>query len=171
MPERHRDAEKLRRRNRDAQREREDGEREELARASGRDARQQPRHDPPAADEDERGQDCDLEGREPKAGGHARIARAPTVDRRHHDEHEDSQQIFDDEPADRDVSGPRVQVAIVGEDPDEDNRAGDREADPKTSPAVDVQPNACDDHAQASGDNALRNCPGTATRQTATSSM
>ena len=86
------------------------------------------------------------------------VPSAPTVNRRHHDEHEDGQQIFDDEPADRDVSGPRVQVAIVGEDSDEDNRAGDREADPEDQPRR-RRPAECvgDRHPQARGDDALRN--------------
>ena len=69
------------------------------------------------------------------------------------------------------MSGPRVQVAIVGEDPDEDNRARRPRADPKTSPAVDVQPNACATTMPRPVATTLcAIAPGTATRQTATSS-
>ena len=59
--EREGDVEQMRRAVCDAERDREDGESEQLARAGARDLVQDPRHDAPAADEHQRDEHRDLE--------------------------------------------------------------------------------------------------------------
>ncbi len=49
--------------------------------------------------------------------------------RRQQHQHDDGEQVLDDEPADGDVAGGRVQVAVVGEHADEHHRAGHRQRD------------------------------------------
>ena len=81
-------------------------------------------------------------------------------DRQQH-EREHGEQVFDDEPADRDVAGRRVQIAVVGQDADEHDGARDRERHAeddsgRPAPAERVR----DDRAEHRGDGTLRDGAG-----------
>ena len=76
-------------------------------------------------------------------------------------EREHREQILDDEPADGDVSGRRVQVAMVGEHADEHDRArdGERHAEDDACRPAPAEP-ARDDGAEHRRDGALRDRAG-----------
>ena len=56
-----------------------------------------------------------------------RVCRSVPKNAGHQHQHQDRQQVFHDQPADRDVTGRRVQVPAVGQDADQHDRAGDRQ--------------------------------------------
>ena len=127
-PEGHRDAEELRRSHGDAEGHAEDGQGEQLPRPGGGHAVQQPGDEPSPDDERQGHHRGELGHGDPEAGGDPPApALARAEDGRQQHEHEDREEVLDDEPADGDVPGRRVQVAVVGEDADEDDRARDRD--------------------------------------------
>jgi hypothetical protein len=84
-----------------------------------------------------------------------RIARGE--DGRQHHEDEDGEQILHDEPADGDVSGRCMELAVVREDADQDDSAGDGERDPEDDRARPLPAKqAGDAGAQHRSDGALR---------------
>ena len=114
-----------------------------------------------AGDEDEGRQHGDLDHGERQRHRQARALRTAREDRRHHHEHQHGQQVLDHQPPDGDVARRRVEVAIVRQDPDEHDRARDRQPDAKheagsASPAKGMG----DQQAQARGDRALRDGAG-----------
>ncbi len=154
--ERHRHAEELRRRHGDAERHDEHREREQLPGPCRRDARQDPWHEPPSADENQGGQRRHFDRCQSKADRHAGIRRTRTEDDGHQYQHEDGQQVFDDQPADGNVAGACMEIAIVREHANQHDRAGHRQCDPEHEPLGRVpaeQPR--DDDAQQSGRGAL----------------
>ena len=120
----------LRRSDGDAEGEDEDGQREQLARAGGGDAVEQPGDEPPPPTRNVSATSAaTLTSGEPD--GRAAIAAAPAParaeDGRQQHQHEDREQVLDDEPADGDVAGRRVQVVVVGQHADQHDGAGDRD--------------------------------------------
>ena len=66
-------------------------------------------------------------------------------DRRHQHQHEHREQILDDQPADRDVPGRRVQLAVVREHADEDHGARDRQRHAEDDAGAQAPAGALDD--------------------------
>ena len=106
----------------------EHGQGEQLPRAGRGHAVEQPGDEPPADEERQGHQRGDLDHGEPEADGDPpRPGSAAAEDGRQQHQHEDGEQVFDDQPADRDVAGRRVQVAVVREDAHQHDRARHRD--------------------------------------------
>jgi hypothetical protein len=133
--ERERDIEQHRRAVCDAERDRQHGEREELARARARDLVQDPRHDAAPADEHERDEDRDLQRREPEAeqelAGLDRSAAGRRRERGQEHQREHHREILDDEPADGDPAVQGIELVALFECTQQHDRARDRQCQPE----------------------------------------
>ncbi len=82
-------------------------------------------------------------------------------ERRQQHQREHGEEILDDEPADGDVPGLRVQVVVVGEDAHQDDRARDRQRHAEDQPGRPVPSRGTGDHgAERRGDPALHDRSG-----------
>jgi hypothetical protein len=63
-----------------------------------------------------------------------RLPAAVREDRGHQHQDEDGEEVLDDQPPDRDVAGRRVQLAVVGQDADQHDRAGHRQREAEDDP-------------------------------------
>ena len=123
----HRGAEQLRPRHRDAQCQNQNGQREQFANVS-RPSCEQPGNQPPADVQHHRDQQTDLQHRQAPAT--ATIWPAPVrlpnrnSNRQQH-QHEHRHQILDHQPADGDMADRRVQIVMVGQHAEQNDRAGD----------------------------------------------
>ena len=160
--EREGDVEQMRGPVRDAERDRQYGESEQLARAGARDVVQDPRHDASAADEHERHEHRDLERRHPKSGQQrARISGAVGRERGQEHQREDRCEVFDDQPAHCDVAVLRVELVALLERAQQHDRACDRESETEYEPGRQIPaPPARESCADHGGDGDLRHCAG-----------
>ena len=138
-----RDAEHRRRQEGEPDRDGEHGQREQLLRALVRDEGQEARHETGAGDDHDDHEEGGLAERQGDvAEGAEAIGRClvgpaeERRDRRQQDEDDDRHQVLDDQPADRDPALRRVELAAIGDRPEQDDRARDRQRQPEhQSPA------------------------------------
>ena len=126
----------------DTESQHENGQSEQLARASRGHPVEQPRHHPPASEEDQGHHGDDLHRGQASRHGHAADPAPPGAkDGGKEYQRDDGEQILDDQPANRDVPGGRIQLSMVGQNPDKHDstchRDGQSEHNPgRPSPAA-----------------------------------
>ncbi len=155
--ERHRDAEECGRSHGDAEREREDRQREELPRAGVGDVVEHEGNDPRADHDREADERGDLQRGHRQRHHDARLRSGIGKEDGQQHERQHREQILDDEPADGDVSGRRMKLAMIGKHADKHDRARDRQRhaeDDARGPAPSEP--ARDDGAEQGGHGALR---------------
>ena len=108
----------------------------------------------------------------PSADQSGVLRRRCAEERRQQDEREHREQVLDDEPADRDVAGLRVQVVVVGEHANQDDRAGDgqRHAEDRCRPTSPIRSARASTAPRTVATTLCAIAPGTATPRTASSS-
>ncbi len=119
------------------------------------------RDDARANDKRERDERADFEDREPERQRQCPDAAGPFAeDHGQQHEHQDREQIFDHEPADRDVAGRGVQIVVIGQDAREYDRARHGKGEPKDDAGRPVPAErASDDRTETRGRDTLNNGP------------
>jgi hypothetical protein len=131
-PQGHGRPEQFGRPDRDPEDENEHGQGEQLTGAGPCHSVEYPGDHPSADQEGEGDERRDLEdGQHDGQGQLAGAADLRAEHDRQQDQDEDGVQVLNNQPADRDVPGPRVQGTVVGEDAGQDDRAGHRQGQPE----------------------------------------
>ena len=120
---------------RDAERDSQHCQREQLARTGACDVVQNPRDDAPAADQHQRDEHRDLErGHRQPGQQRARIGTALGSQRRQEHQCEDHREVLDDQPADGDVAVLRVELVALLERAQQYDRTCDRQRQAEYQP-------------------------------------
>ena len=137
------------------------GQRKQLARSGVGNVIEHIWNDAGADDDRESHERGDFQRRHGQCKDDARVRPAVSKQHRQQHEREHREQIFDDQPADGDVSGRRMKVAVIGEHADEHDGARDRERHAEDDPRrpAPAEPTR-DDGAEQRGDGALRDGAG-----------
>ena len=162
--ERHRRAERVVRPRRDRDGHHEHRQREQLARPQPRDPHHDPRDDFGTRTKQQRDEDREFdEGdqqRHAEAALHGIRIAATRADRWEQHEHQHRQQVFDDQPSDRDVTGGRIHNLRVGQHADQHDRARDGQREAENESCLRPHPKRHRRrHAQCCRERALRDRP------------
>ena len=143
--ERERDVEQRRRAEGDAERDRQHGQAEQLARAGMRDVVQDPRDHPPADHQHDRDEGRDLADRDQRAAATSAAMRrraAPAAQRcrrqrRQQHQRQDHREVLDDQPADRDAAALGLEQPALLQGAQQHHRAGDRQREAEDEAGAD----------------------------------